>query len=76
MAIQSKSDQKDDSFEIHYSPRFGAELSFGGNIGAENVMWLGTIKYNKGNMDYFETGAIIPGDVENTSGTISLSYVF
>lgn len=76
LAIQSKSDQKDESYEIHYSPRFGAELSFGGNIGAENVMWLATIKYNKGKIDYFETGAIIPGDVQNTSGTISLAYVF
>lgn len=76
LAIQSKNDQKDESYEIHYLPRFGAELSFGGNVGAKNVMWLATIKYNKGNIDYFETGAIIPGNVQNTSGTISLSYVF
>lgn len=76
LAIQSKTDQKDESFEIHYSPRFGAELSIGGNIGAKNVMWLASVKYHKGNIDYFDTGAIIPGDVQNTSGAISFSYVF
>lgn len=76
LAIESNTKPQDGSFEIHYDPRIGLGLAFGGYIGGSDVVGLLSAQYFTGDTEVFAGGATASGKFGGSVFSGSLSYRF
>lgn len=74
--VESASETRDGSIEIHYVPRLGLGLSLGGLISGENLMWMLTAQSEKGTAEYYQSGAEIETDILAMQYSLGIGYKF